>query len=109
MDKNGPHAHNVSGSLLTTAGKSEFICYSRKDYVDQAVRYANAGFRWNKAQFQLEILKSDLCNARKFMSQVENLFWDLWCRWAAEAKRQHEDASKNVGAPAPEQQLLRLV
>lgn len=78
------HAHNVGKSLLTAIGlQDDWVAHSVEDYIDKAVTLASnvnglAGLRQGLRE---RMVKSPLCDAPKFVSELEDVYWELWNRW----------------------------
>jgi protein O-GlcNAc transferase len=73
----------VSESILTTAGLSEFVATSAKDYVDKAVSLAADLPRLAalRAGLRDRVVQSPLCDAAGFTRGLEDAYRTMWTRW----------------------------
>lgn len=74
------HGSRFGYSLLMNAGLAEFIAFDKQEYVDKAVLIANdpdllTGLRQNLRSI---LEKSDLMNAKQYVSEMEMAYQMLW-------------------------------
>ena len=82
------HAGRVSASLLTAAGRSEWIAQNRDHYVAIARELATdkvklAGIR---AELREQISTSPLCDKEGFARKIEAAYREMWRRWCDSGK-----------------------
>lgn len=78
------HAHNVGASLMSIVGLGEgWVARSIEDYVAKAGELtADVGkLATLRAGLRERMLASPLCDAKRFMSELEDTYGRLWQRW----------------------------
>ncbi|HCB31453.1 MAG TPA: hypothetical protein DEP50_12760, partial [Acinetobacter lwoffii] len=67
-------------SFLDLVGLSDLVAYTYDEYVTKAVELANDSERLNKIRESLrqDMLESPLCDAKKYSSDVCELFFKMW-------------------------------
>ncbi|KAG1668374.1 hypothetical protein FOA52_004883 [Chlamydomonas sp. UWO 241] len=85
----GCHAHNVGVSLLNATGVSEgWVAGSEDEYVELAVRHADPENRSElaalRAGLRERMLSSRMCDAKGFVSDLEDTYRGLWRRYVAQ-------------------------
>lgn len=77
------HAARVTSSILTHAGRSEWIAENEDEYVDIAAQLASEPYKmiqYRKEQRSL-MDASVLCNVDRFTKEMENVFRNVWKDW----------------------------
>ena len=78
----GCHAHNVSASLVRAINSpaAGWIASSPDDYVDTAAKaaYGLPSLAAMRQQLRPAMLASPLCNGPAFVSQLEQVYADMW-------------------------------
>jgi predicted O-linked N-acetylglucosamine transferase (SPINDLY family) len=70
------HCNNVSSSLLINSRVGDFVAYSIDDYIEKAVRLANAR---NPVEYDhIHRQFTDLMNPKMFMESYENTLAKLY-------------------------------
>ena len=77
------HAHNVGVSLLTTVGlKDDWLANDQDEYVQKATRAGNdvSALSNLRQKLRQQMLSSPLCDADRFVSDLEVCYRQLWHR-----------------------------
>jgi protein O-GlcNAc transferase len=77
------HASRVGTSILTNVGLPELIAKTLEEYVEIAVRLANEIKKLQSLRGNLRemLRRSPLCNAGKFITDLEDLYRRMWINW----------------------------
>jgi predicted O-linked N-acetylglucosamine transferase (SPINDLY family) len=72
-----------AAAILSSLGQSDWIAQNRGEYVSKAVVAAAnlAGLSQTRAELREQMKKSGLMDGRKFASEMEITFRELWKRW----------------------------
>lgn len=68
------HSQNVTSSLMKNSNLSEFVTYSKKEYIKKAVAFANSpnSFSTLKVDTRNKFLSGSVCNYSEFIDDFEN-------------------------------------
>jgi protein O-GlcNAc transferase len=77
------HAHNVGVTLLQALEYPELIARSDDEYVSKAIELAHDPERLieYRRDMRPKMLKSDLCNGKKFTESLEDLYHMMWYKY----------------------------
>lgn len=84
------HAHNVSCSLLAAVGiADQWVAKTPEEYVQLAVARANniTALQELRQRLRPQMLASRMCDARRFVIDLEDTYDQLWGRWLADGGR----------------------
>ena len=90
------HAHNVGVSLMTAVGVAQsWIARTQEEYVTMALNAAKDLGKLSKLRHQLrqQMLKSRLCDAEAFVTDLEQCYkgvWQQWCKQHASSCCQND-------------------
>ena len=86
------HSARVGTSILTRIGLTDLITHSEEEYISKAVELANnwAYISRLKTTLRQILLQSDLCNARQFAAQIEQIYRAVWAQWCNSPKERHD-------------------
>jgi len=86
------HSARVGASILTRIGLTDLITHSEEEYISKAVELANnwAYISRLKTTLRQILLQSDLCNARQFAAQIEQIYRSVWAQWCNSPKERHD-------------------
>lgn len=101
------HAHNVSASLLAAVGLDarDWVAADADGYVELAARHAApeglAALAALRQGLRVQMLASPLCDAPSFVSRLEGVYRELWCRYVDRATSGSAEGNyaANGGAP----------
>lgn len=70
-------------SLLTAAGRAEWVANSEDDYVDKAIALSSdiPSIEKLRRGLRKQTLESPLFDAPRFARNLENALWDMWSRY----------------------------
>lgn len=83
------HAQNVGVSLMTTVGLADaWVADSQEQYISLALDAARSLDRLSELRHGLrhKMLKSPLCDAEGFVTDLEQCYCQLWTRWQEHTK-----------------------
>eukprot|EP00878_Enallax_costatus_P013528 GHUV01014143.1.p1 GENE.GHUV01014143.1~~GHUV01014143.1.p1 ORF type:complete len:285 (+),score=97.25 GHUV01014143.1:124-978(+) len=85
------HAHNVSCSLLAAVGLADqWVAKTPEEYIQLAISHANniTALQNLRQRLRLQMLESRMCDSQGFVSDLEDIYYQLWDRWVSEGGRQ---------------------
>ena len=94
------HAHNVGASLVSALGlERDWVASTVDEYVAKAQELSSdvEALRELRAGLRTRMEKSPLCNAPRFVAQLEDTYRELWSRWV------NENASRDAGGDVGEE------
>ena len=102
------HCSRVGVSLLTHVGLPELIAKTTDEYVEIAAALATdlPRLQLMRAGLRERMRDSPLCDAPRFVSNLERLYRDAWNTWCAAIAAQGKFAQQNVAGSTTNSSIL---
>ncbi|MCP3932757.1 MAG: tetratricopeptide repeat protein [Bacteroidetes bacterium] len=96
------HVSRVGASILHQVGLQELIAESQEEYIERAMKLAGDKKRlqYYRQFLRDNLLESNLCDAKRFTKNMEDLFRNLWNSWCEGNGRVEDESSQTLDIDA---------